>query len=241
VSKVVLIHGNGETTGRDQWFPYVQNSLNDAGVECIAPDMPDPVLARARYWLPYLEELGCDSSTVLVGHSSGAVAAMRYAESHEVEGLVLVGTYYTDLGYDDEKASGYFENAWDWPAIKAHHQWSAIFASTDDPYIPIDEPRYIRDELGAEISPRCLPRHQTCWQFSSPFSQRSYGRYATSYSPIVNRPLSAPGWRGRELLRPLAVSEDGFVDAITRPVLGDSGQHSGLLGATQSHPAAECG
>jgi predicted alpha/beta hydrolase family esterase len=33
--------------------------------------------------------------------------------------------------------------------IKAHQKWTAIFASTDDPYIPIKEPRYIRDKLGS--------------------------------------------------------------------------------------------
>ena len=44
----------------------------------------------ADIWLPDLEELGADERTILIGHSSGAVAAMRYAESHRVLGSILV-------------------------------------------------------------------------------------------------------------------------------------------------------
>jgi predicted alpha/beta hydrolase family esterase len=77
---------------------------------CETPDMPDPVEARSSIWLPYIQDvLNVDENTILVGHSSGAVAAMRYAETHKLGGSVLVGTYYTDLGYKDEKAAGYFD------------------------------------------------------------------------------------------------------------------------------------
>ena len=44
----------------------------------------------------------------------------------------------------------FFDMPWNWSAIKANQPWVAIFASTDDPYIPIAEPQFIRDKLGAE-------------------------------------------------------------------------------------------
>lgn len=42
------------------------------------------------------------------GHSSGAEAAMRFAETHHVKGLVLVSACVTDLGDENERLSGYY-------------------------------------------------------------------------------------------------------------------------------------
>src|SRR5690242_15636612 len=113
MKRVVLLHGNGGGTGSDNWFPWLKTELKKLSVTCEAPDMPDPVEAKASVWLPYIEnELHADEDTILVGHSSGAIAAMRYAETHRIGGSILVGTYYTDLGYEDEKAAGYFDEPW---------------------------------------------------------------------------------------------------------------------------------
>lgn len=50
-------------------------------------NMPDPVGARESVWLPFMKnELQCGEDTVIVGHSSGAAAAMRFAETERVAG-----------------------------------------------------------------------------------------------------------------------------------------------------------
>lgn len=147
--KIVLIPGNGGGGPTDNWFPYVQTEL--AGVEVVAREFPDNQLAREAYWLPFLkDELQADENTILVGHSSGAIAAMRYAEKNQLLGSVLVGVYHTDLGMEHEKASGYFDRPWDWEAIRNNQKWSVLFASTDDPWIPIEEPRFVSQQLGSD-------------------------------------------------------------------------------------------
>lgn len=99
MKKVVIIHGNGGCTAEDHWTPWLKAELEKNGVVVIAPTMPDNVQAKASVWLPYMrDKLGCDENTIVIGHSSGAVAAMRYAEQHKLLGTVLVGTCYTDLG-----------------------------------------------------------------------------------------------------------------------------------------------
>ena len=36
-------------------------------------------------WLPFMkDELGVDENTIIIGHSSGACAAVRFAETHKV-------------------------------------------------------------------------------------------------------------------------------------------------------------
>ena len=86
---VIFIPGNGGGTVRDNWFPYLKNELEKLGIEVIARDFPDPIAARENIWLPFLEnELKADENTILIGHSSGAVAAMRYAENHRLDSFM---------------------------------------------------------------------------------------------------------------------------------------------------------
>jgi predicted alpha/beta hydrolase family esterase len=145
--KAILIHGNGGCTAGDIWLPWLERELTALGLVVTNQTFPDNIKARAKVWLPHLEALGADEHTILIGHSSGAVAAMRYAETHRLLGSILVGVCYTDLGDRFEAASGYFDAPWQWPRIRDHQQWIAIYNSTDDPHIPIAEPRFVAAQL----------------------------------------------------------------------------------------------
>ncbi len=150
--KIIIIPGNGDShIETDNWYAWVRDELRGRGYEVVAEDMPDPVAARANVWLPHIENvLRADANTIIIGHSSGAIAALRYLETHKLRGTIIVGAMYTDLGYEDERESGYYDDPWQWDQIKANAQWVVQFASADDPYIPVAEPRFIHDQLGTE-------------------------------------------------------------------------------------------
>ncbi|KND47099.1 MAG: hypothetical protein AB199_01565 [Parcubacteria bacterium C7867-004] len=150
MKKVIIIHGNGGSTGNDQWIPWLADELRGHGFEVQHPTFPDNVEAKGSVWLPYIDELGADEDTIIVGWSSGAVAAMRYAETHKLRASVLIGACHTDLGEESERVSGYYDAPWDWDAIRANQVWIAQFASIDDPLIPIEEARFIQEKLGTE-------------------------------------------------------------------------------------------
>lgn len=143
--------GNGNCNIASQWYPHVKKELENLDIEVVAENMPDADLARREYWLPWIEEKsqGADK-VILIGHSSGATAILRYLEDHKAEGAVLVGACHTDLGDEKEKASNYFSNPWRWDNIRRNARWIIQFASTDDPYIPIEEARFIRDKIDSE-------------------------------------------------------------------------------------------
>jgi uncharacterized protein len=145
--KAIIIHGNGGCTAGDIWLPWLERELTALGIDVINQTFPDSIQARAAVWLPHLESLGADEHTILIGHSSGAVAAMRYAESHRLLGSILVGVCHTDLGDSFEAASGYYRSPWQWDTIRTNQQWIAIYNSTDDPHIPIAEARFVAAQL----------------------------------------------------------------------------------------------
>lgn len=110
--------------------------------------MPDSVIARSAYWLPFLKNhVKVSENDVIIGWSSGAVAALRYAESNKLLGSILVSPCYTDLGDEMEKQSGYYDKPWDWEKIKANQSKIAIIWGDDDPYIPQSEFEFIADQL----------------------------------------------------------------------------------------------
>ncbi len=145
--KAILIHGNGGSTAGDIWLPWLEHELTGLGIQVVNQTFPDNVKARARFWLPFIELLGADEHTILIGHSSGAVAAMRYAETHQLLGSILVGVCHTDLGDGGEAASGYYNAPWQWQRIRENQQWMAVFSSIDDPHIPITEARFVAAQL----------------------------------------------------------------------------------------------
>ena len=151
--KVILMHGNGGCSPHDYWFPYVKRELEKLDITVIARQFPDAILARDYYWLPFLQdELQADQNTILIGHSSGAVAAMRFAETNKILGTVLVATMHTDLGMETETISGYYSKPWNWQDIKNNQSWIVQFASTDDPYIPIEEARFVQQQLQSDYT-----------------------------------------------------------------------------------------
>jgi predicted alpha/beta hydrolase family esterase len=150
--KVILLPGNGScSVERHHWYKWLRDSLFSHDFEVIAEDMPDPHLARRSFWIPFIEEkIGDDPRAILIGHSSGALAAMRYIENHPAAGVILVSACHTDLGLKSEKISGYYREPWGWDRMKENTGWIVQLASTDDPFIPIEEARFIHEKLQSE-------------------------------------------------------------------------------------------
>ncbi|XP_006860701.1 PREDICTED: putative hydrolase RBBP9 [Chrysochloris asiatica] len=153
-SKAVIVPGNGGgDVNTHGWYGWVKKRLEQIpGFQCLAKNMPDPITAQESIWLPFMEtELQCDEKTIIIGHSSGAIAAMRYAETHRVFAIILVSAYTSDLGDENERASGYFNHPWQWEKIKANCPNIVQFGSTDDPFLPWKEQQEVADKLEAKL------------------------------------------------------------------------------------------
>lgn len=146
--RIIFIHGNGATHWSFAWSPWFKHALGQAGFPTFFETMPDSVIARSAYWLPFLHDhVKAGKDDVLVGWSSGAVAAMRYAEKHRLLGSVLISPSYTDLDDELEKQSGYFDAPWDWHAIRSNQANIALVWGDNDPYIPQTQFQFIARQL----------------------------------------------------------------------------------------------
>ena len=147
-TRIIFIPGNQSTHWSFAWAPWLKRELEKREYPTFFETFPDSIIARAEYWLPFLKEhIRAGEQDVLVGWSSGAVAAMRYAETEEILGSVLISPCYTDLGDELEKQSGYYDVPWNWGAIRKHQQQIALLYGKDDPIIPQSEFDHISTQL----------------------------------------------------------------------------------------------
>lgn len=154
ISEVIIIPG-GHATPEDNWYPEAEYSLQQRigarSIKLAIAEMPSEL--QADKWLSYMQtQLALGEHSIVVGHSSGAVAAMRYAEKSPLGGTVLVAAHHTHCGYFEEKRSGFFpDRGWDWDVIKVNNRRKIVqFGSNNDPFIPYEETEYIRGQLGTE-------------------------------------------------------------------------------------------
>lgn len=163
MKRVIILPGNGCTNIlQSNWYGWLKSALEKKGVQCTAENMPDPYQARRSIWIPFIRDtLKTDQDAILVGHSSGAQAALRYAEEHKVGGVVLVASTYTDLGDAGERASGYYplnndtENRYNFAKMRENCPHWFQFHSNDDCFIPLHEAERIRDGLQLSEEEHC--------------------------------------------------------------------------------------
>jgi predicted alpha/beta hydrolase family esterase len=150
--RIIYLHGNQTTHWSFGWAAWLKQELEKAGYETFFETMPDSYIARSKFWLPFLENhIKAGENDVIVGWSSGAVAAMRYAEAHKLRGSVLIGPCTTDLGDELEKQSGYFDAPWQWQKIKENNGHIALVHSDNDPFIPQEQFAIVAKELNPEV------------------------------------------------------------------------------------------
>ena len=102
--RCVIVPGNGcDGDVRDaNWYGWLADKLTQRGMfdKVVLPEpcMPDPLDAHEAEWVPHIEKVLMEEDwegTVLIGHSSGAEAAMRLLEKRKkgetLAGTVLVG------------------------------------------------------------------------------------------------------------------------------------------------------
>uniref|UniRef100_A0A8C6QU40 Retinoblastoma binding protein 9, serine hydrolase n=1 Tax=Nannospalax galili TaxID=1026970 RepID=A0A8C6QU40_NANGA len=147
-SKAVIVPGNGGgDVATHGWYGWVRKRLEQIpGFQCLAKNMPDPSKNRSS------NDLKCKNKLIYLGQLYGLKHPKgKYAETHQVYAIVLVSAYTSDLGDDNERASGYFSRPWQWEKIKANCPHIVQFGSTDDPFLPWKEQQEVADRLEAKL------------------------------------------------------------------------------------------
>ena len=111
--KFVILHGFESAPDRPRWI-WAKQRLEEMGHKVILPQLPNADDPNEDEWIETaLNATEYDDRTVLVGHSLGAVAALKVMEKLEkpIARLVLVGGFI-DRNFKDHARP--FEERWNW-------------------------------------------------------------------------------------------------------------------------------
>ena len=154
--KVVIVHGT--RGGRDKnWFPYLDRQLSKLNFHVIRPQFPTPQGQTLSSWFKvWNKEVGpVDHSSILIGHSSAGAFLMRVLEKLKtpVRACFFVAPFVRDIGNDefDKLNVRFYKGNYDWEKIRGRGRNFFVYASDDDPYVPLALSQEVADILKAKF------------------------------------------------------------------------------------------
>jgi len=148
--KVVIIHGYGGEPMHG-FRPWLKKELETRGFDVSVPAMPSPDAPRTDEWVAVVEREATDNC-VLVGHSLGCIAILRYLEGakKKVAGAVLVAGFAEKLGGDFKSIENFVDTSVDFASVKKNCGKIVAIFSDNDPYVPLSQEKLFREKLSAK-------------------------------------------------------------------------------------------
>ncbi len=155
MKNAVILHGtNGNS--EQNWFPWLKKELEKNGYKVWVPDLPQsdkPNIHRYNQCFFDNKDWAFDSETVLIGHSSGAVAILgllqALPEDAAVQACYLVGSFKNDLQWDELKEL--FVEPFDFDSIRKKSRLFYFLHSDNDTYCPLDHAEYLHEKIGGDL------------------------------------------------------------------------------------------
>jgi predicted alpha/beta hydrolase family esterase len=170
MNNAVILHGT-DNTPEDNWFRWLERELTDRGWKVWVPALPGNDYPDTATYTDYLlgantngERWSYDDGTVLIGHSSGAVAGLRLLEAlpahpdspaPRIHAAFLVAGFKDNLGWRDEagrlKLEGIVSAPFDWKTLRDRCGSYTLLHSHDDPFCPVSHASYLAVHLHGEL------------------------------------------------------------------------------------------
>jgi len=161
MAKVFIIHGAGGSP-KSNWFPWLKEKLEESGNDVHVPEFPIGNQQSLSNWLSVFDKYKklLDSETVMVGHSLGPAFILNLLEKTEVSisTAFFVAPFVDFLGLPgfDEVNKTFMDHKFDWKKIKRKCKSFYVYASDNDPYVPLEKSKLVADKLDAKF--KLVPR-----------------------------------------------------------------------------------
>lgn len=158
MKKAYIIHGWGADSTSD-WIPWLKKELENKDFEVFTPDMPDTDEPTIEGWLNKMKKdlPSPDENCILIGHSIGCQAIMRYLENLEngkVAKVILVAPWFNLKGLEGDEewliAKPWLETLINFEKIKNSAKEIIALFSDNDPFVPIEDEKLFKERLGAQ-------------------------------------------------------------------------------------------
>jgi hypothetical protein len=153
MKNALILHGTWGNP-EENWFRWLETELTKKGYKVWVPDLPEadkPDIPRYNKFI--FDKWQFDSDSILIGHSSGAVAILgllqELSDNVMVDKAILVAGFKDDLGIKAVKKM--FEYQFDWDKIKRHSKKFIFIHSDNDPHVPKEHGEFLQEKLDGEL------------------------------------------------------------------------------------------
>jgi len=153
MKNALILHGTWGSP-EENWFRWLEAELVKKGFKVWVPQLPEADEPKIHRYNEFIfDKWQFNSDSILIGHSSGAVAILgilqEMPEDIVVEKAILVAGFKDDLGIDAIKKM--FEYQFDWDKIKRCAKKFILIHSDNDPHVPLGHGKYLEEKLNGEL------------------------------------------------------------------------------------------
>lgn len=150
----IILHGTlGSPEGN--WFQWLKTELEAKGLQVWLPELPHAEQPSLTSWVEFVHTncpFPINEETLIVGHSSGAILSLILAQQNKQPiGAVVAVSVFHDNSLNWEPNSKLFDVTFDWNAIQNNTKKLLFIHSDSDPYVPLDQAKYVADHCSAEM------------------------------------------------------------------------------------------
>jgi uncharacterized protein len=165
MKRAVIVHCWGGSADY-AWYPWLRTELENRGYRVSVPDMPNTDNPKLAEWLPTLQGLAGepDEDLLLVGHSLGTVAIMRYLEGltvgQQIGKAIFVAGFTDQLGF--KELENFFEKHIDFSEIRSRSKNGFVVIQSDnDPFVSGQYGTRLQEELNAKLTIKHGAKHMS--------------------------------------------------------------------------------
>lgn len=155
MTKFLILHGT-DGSPQSNWFMWLKGVLIGKGYEVWLPQLPNsdkPNTATYNDFLLSNTKFVYDKDTIIIGHSSGAVEILsllqHFPADSTIKAAILVSAFKDNLDWD--VLNGLFNEPFDFDLIKKHCSSFTFVHSDNDPYVSIDQAKYLAQQTGGKL------------------------------------------------------------------------------------------
>lgn len=155
MKNALILHGTNATSSSN-WFPWLAQQLAAKDYRVWVPDLPHadkPSMKRYNEFLFARPDWEFDNESVIIGHSSGAVAILgllqQLHENVRISKALMVGAFKDDLGWNTLEEL--FDITLNFELIKQKSSNFTFIHSDNDPYSPLTHAKYLSLMVGGEL------------------------------------------------------------------------------------------